>query len=196
MKFKRTTMVILSFIFVSHITATSYSQDRYRKTPYDSEGPFYPVERRADEDNNLIDIQGKSQAAKGDVLHLTGVVVSPDGMPHKDVTVEIWQTDANGLYLHPRDRSGGKRDPFFQYWGTARTDKEGKYSFKTLIPGKYEPRPPHIHFKVWEDGKAVLTSQMYIVASSDDASRINRLLQLEVKEMRAGEFSGHFRIVY
>ena len=196
MKFKLFTIVIMSLLITSHIITDSYAQDRLPKTPNDSEGPFYPAERRSDEDNNLIIIKGKFESAEGDVLNLTGVVVDTNGIPHREVTVEIWQTDANGLYQHPRDRSHGERDPFFQYWGKARTDQEGRYSFKTLIPGQYEPRPAHIHFKVWEGGREVLTSQMYIVSDSNMSSRTHKLLQLAVEEIRNGEYSGFFRIVY
>ena len=196
MNYKLIIILIISLILTSHLMTDSYSQYRYKRTPHDMEGPYYPVKRRSDEDNNLINVKGKSKLAKGDVLYLTGVVINTHGVPQKDVIVEIWQTDANGLYRHPKDRSKGKRDPFFQYWGTAKTDKEGKYSFKTLIPGKYEPRPPHIHFKVWVGKKVILTSQMYIIKNKISTSHINELLKLEVTKNKKGEYSGFFRIVY
>ena len=173
-----------------------HSQHKYEKTPMDAEGPFYPVTRKSDEDSDLINVKGKSKSAKGEVLNLTGVVVNKDGIPHKNVIVEIWQTDANGLYEHPKDRSKGKRDPFFQYWGRAKTNQEGEYSFKTLIPEKYEPRPSHIHFKIWAGKKVVLTSQMYVLKNKIHPSSINELLKLEVTKNKEEEYSGFFRIVY
>lgn len=183
---------VLTLSFVPNI----YAQSQYKMTPSDMEGPFYPVERQSDEDNDLINVEGKSKSAKGDVLNLTGVVLNENGNPQSDVVIEIWQTDAHGLYRHPRDRSGGKRDPFFQYWGRAKTNKEGKYSFKTIIPGEYEPRPPHIHFKVWVDEKVVLTSQMYIVTDKNNSPNVNELLKLDVTKNKEGEYLGFFRIVY
>ena len=182
---------ILSLLLVPNI----YAQSNYKKTPPDSEGPFYPIERQSDEDNDLLTVDGKSQSARSDVLHLTGIVTNENGNPRSDVIVEIWQADAHGLYRHPRDYSKGTRDPFFQYWGRAKTDKEGKYSFKTILPGEYEPRPPHIHFKVWQDGKVILTSQMYIVAGKKDSSNIHELLQLHVTKNKEQEYNGFFRIV-
>ncbi len=196
MKYKRINIFIMSFIFASLLITNSYSQYRYTKTPHDAEGPYYPVSRRSDEDNNLINVKGMSESAKGDVLDLTGVVINTNGIPQKDVTVEIWQTDANGLYRHTRDRSIGKRDPFFQYWGKTKTDEEGKYSFKTLIPGEYNPRPSHIHFKVWVGRKVILTSQMYIIKNKTNTSHINEPLNLYVTKNKKGEYSGFFRIVY
>ncbi len=192
-RLKRNVVIIfLTLLFVPNI----FAQLKYEMTPRDSEGPFYPVERQADEDNDLLHVKGKSSSAKGDVLNLNGVVVNQNGNTQSNVIIEIWQTDSNGFYRHPRDRSQGKRDPFFQYWGRAKTDKEGKYSFKTIIPGEYEPRPAHIHFKVWVDEKVVLTSQMYIVKGKNNQPYVNELLKLNVDENKEGEYVGFFRIVY
>ncbi len=184
-------IVVLIFLLVPNINA----QSEFKMTPRDSEGPFYPIERQSDEDNDLLNVKGQSKSAKGDVLNLTGVVLNESGNPQSDVIIEIWQTDKNGLYRHPRDRSRGKRDPFFQYWGRAKTDKEGKYSFRTIIPGAYEPRPSHIHFKVWVGEKVVLTSQMYIMKDKNSPPRVNKLLRLEVTKNKESEYLGFFRIV-
>ena len=196
MKNIRLIKIVLISIFSLTLATNVYAQSDYKMTPHDSEGPYYPIEKQSDLDNDLTTVKGKSKSAKGEVLYLTGVVSDDNGNPQSGVIVEIWQTDANGLYRHPRDRSKGSRDPFFQYWGRAQTDKEGKFSFKTIIPGKYQPRPPHIHFKVWENEKEVLTSQMYIVTGKNNASNINELLKLIVTQNKDQEYSGFFRIVY
>ena len=172
-----------------------HSQSQYLKTPSDTEGPFYPTDRQADEDNDLVNVRGKSKSAQGDVLYLQGIVLNQKGNPQAGVIIEIWQTDASGLYRHPRERTQGERDPLFQYWGKAQTDTEGNYHFKTLIPGEYEPRPPHIHFKVWVDGKAVLTSQMYIFTDENYRPKVNEQLKLEVVKKSEGDYSGFFQIV-
>ncbi|HEY1433315.1 MAG TPA: hypothetical protein VGF39_17045 [Stellaceae bacterium] len=44
-------------------------------------------------------------------------------------------------------------DPDFRGYGIAITDIEGRYRFKTVVPGGYPVipgwwRPPHIHFQV------------------------------------------------
>jgi protocatechuate 3,4-dioxygenase beta subunit len=195
MKYERLIKIIVvavsTFLFVPNLSAQSH----YKLTPRDMEGPFYPIERQPDEDNDLLNVEGKSSSASGDVLFLAGVVTDQKGHPRSNIIVEIWQTDARGLYRHPQDRSAGARDPFFQYWGRAYTDKEGKYSFKTIIPGKYEPRPAHIHFKVWVDDKVVLTSQMYIVKGETNPPQINELLALRVTKNNDQKYHGFFRIV-
>ena len=75
MNHKLINIFILSLIFILPLITNSYSQYKYEKTPHDMEGPYYPVDRRLDEDNNLINLKGKSKLAKGDVLYLTGVVI-------------------------------------------------------------------------------------------------------------------------
>ena len=196
MEYKRLTKYVIIFVLSLPLVPSSYAQSNFKKTPNDTEGPYYPIERQSDEDNDLVIVNGKLKPARGEVLYLTGVVSNENGTPRSNAIVEIWQTDANGLYRHPRDKSEGSRDPFFQYWGRAKTDNEGKYSFKTIIPGQYEPRPPHIHFKVWVDEKVVLTSQMYIVTSEKNYSNINELLKLNITENKEREYNGFFRIIY
>lgn len=196
MAYKKLKNIVIFLILSLSLGPNIHAQSNYKKTPNDSEGPFYPMERQSDEDNDLTIVDGKSKSARGDVLYLTGVVTNENGNPRSNVIIEIWQTDTNGLYRHPKDNAKGTRDPFFQYWGRAKTDKEGKYSFKTIIPGKYEPRPPHIHFKVWVDDKTVMTSQMYIAAGEYDSSNINELLKLNVTQNKEQEYYGFFRIVY
>jgi len=50
----------------------------------------------------------------------------------------------------------------FSYFGTDTTDAEGNFEFKTYRPGIYASRPvTHIHFKVFYEGRELLTSQFY-----------------------------------
>jgi protocatechuate 3,4-dioxygenase beta subunit len=57
-------------------------------------------------------------------------------------------------------------DPYFQGWGQTTTGTDGRYGFKTILPGAYPAgpdwtRPPLIHFKVTKPGFHTLTTQMY-----------------------------------
>lgn len=107
--------------------------------------------------------------ASGDVLVLYGQVLDVNANPQPNTVVEIWQTDANGVYDHPGDAGTGNRDMAFQFYGAATTDAEGWYAFRTILPGRYEPRPRHIHFKVKQEGNTLLTSQFYF---SDDVAEV------------------------
>jgi len=94
-------------------------------------------------------------------------VYDANGLPIEGVVVEIWQTDVNGVYLHPGDPGVENRDPNFQSYGEAMTDENGRYHFRTILPGLYEPRPRHIHVKVKLNGQELLTTQFYFAGEID-----------------------------
>lgn len=129
-------------------------------TPAQSEGPYYPVAKPADTDADLTRV-GSGPQAKGDVLVLDGKVVDRGGKPFAGARVEIWQTDHHGIYLHPDDERTGKRDKTFQFYGEARTDADGAFRFRTIVPALYPGRPRHIHMKVTPPGGKTLTTQLY-----------------------------------
>lgn len=169
-------------------------------TPPDQEGPFYPVVRQEDEDNDLVQVVGRPEPAAGNILHLSGTVRTVKGTPVAGAVVEIWQTDPHGRYQDARDRSPGPRDRNFQYWGKAVTGADGSYSFTTLVPGGYHPRPPHIHFKVWTEGKERLTSQIYFMnhpqaGTMNGRYRTPEALTVELHALQPGEFKAFFDII-
>jgi len=194
-------LAVLLIAILSLATSLSAARDKYEKTPSDHEGPFYPVIRQPDEDNDLLHVTGRPDPARGDVLKLSGAVLNTRGQPQKGVTVEIWQTDPSGRYKDARDNTPGKRDPNFQYWGQATTAEDGTFFFKTLVPGGYAPRPAHIHFKVWQDGKVILTSQIYLrnqpgKSAADFFKKYGRDSQaMDLETTKKNEYNGYFQIV-
>jgi len=134
-------------------------------TPAQTEGPFYPVTLPLDRDNDLIAVSGAEARARGTVLHLSGQILDRSSKPLANARVEIWQCDWQGIYLHPRDRGQNRRDAGFQGFGTATTDAEGRYRFRTIRPVAYAGRTPHIHFKV-AAGNSELTTQMYVAGDA------------------------------
>ena len=193
--------VVLLIAILSLAAGVSAARDMYEKTPSDYEGPFYPVIRQQDEDNDLTHVAGQSEPARGDVLNLSGVVSNTRGEPQKGVIVEIWQTDPSGRYKDARDNTPGERDPNFQYWGKATTAEDGTFFFKTLVPGGYAPRPVHIHYKIWVDGKVRLTSQIYFRNHPDRSESTPaelpayNLQTIDLQSVRPNEFKGFFHIV-
>ncbi len=145
-------------------------------TPSQQEGPYYPVDKPADRDNDLVAVAGAAGLPAGQVIEFGGVVYDAAGLPVPGAVVEIWQTDANGVYLHPRDPGFAGRDPNFQGYGEAVAGADGRYTFRTIVPGLYEPRPRHIHVKVRLDGQELLTTQFYfadeIALRGDDAAML------------------------
>jgi protocatechuate 3,4-dioxygenase beta subunit len=200
---KSNLMRILPFILVAVIFLTGLkaaAQESYPKTPVDHEGPFYPVTRQQDIDNDLTHVKGQTGIAKGDILNLSGLIVNTRGVAQQNLIIEIWQTDPLGRYKHPGDSTPGERDPDFQYWGAAFTDAGGKYFFKTVVPGAYEPRPAHIHYKVLKDGKTLLTSQIYFMKPNerDKLPSLTSRIELQTTDLiptESGEFEAFFRIV-
>lgn len=137
-------------------------------TPAETEGPFYPVAMPADADADLTRVKGRGSPARGAVLNLTGTVRDVAGKPLAGVAVEIWQTDHQGWYLHPRSVGEGVRDNNFQGFGRVVTDASGQYAFRTIKPVRYASRPPHIHFRVTAPGRAPLTTQMYFAGENKE----------------------------
>jgi protocatechuate 3,4-dioxygenase beta subunit len=139
-------------------------------TPAQQEGPYYTVNKPEDRDNDLTVLAGAAGSPRGQVIEFGGKVYDATGQPVPGAIIEIWQTDSNGVYLHPNDPSTGQRDPNFQFYGEAVTAADGSYSFRTILPGQYEPRPRHIHVKVFLEGQELLTTQFYFADDPDVAS--------------------------
>ncbi len=83
--------------------------------------------------------------------------------------IEIWQCDVNGKYLHPGDNRLVAYDQGFQGFGHNITDDAGNYAFRTIKPTKYPGRTPHIHVKVFDGNRELLTTQFYVAGNPDNA---------------------------
>lgn len=137
--------------------------DELTRTPAQTEGPFYPSKLPLDTDNDLIVINDALKPSIGTIAHVTGRVLGPTGSPLRNALVEIWQCDANGVYLHPGSGNSGKRDPNFQGFGRFMTGSTGEYYFRTIQPVLYPGRgAPHIHYKIKKGGKELLCTQCFI----------------------------------
>ena len=82
----------------------------------------------------------------GTPLVVDGRVVEPDGeTPAPGVVVFAYQTDRDGIYF-----SDGRPGSPWRLQGWARTDADGRFTFRTIRPGPYPGRhvPAHIHFAV------------------------------------------------
>jgi protocatechuate 3,4-dioxygenase, beta subunit len=148
-----------------YFTTRGAFADELAATPSRTEGPFYPDRLPLDTDNDLIIIKDSITPAVGEITHLTGRVLTSSGSPVKDVTIEIWQCDANEVYLHTGDSSSkqDQQDKHFQGFGRFTTASTGEYRFRTIKPVPYPGRPaPHIHFKVKKGDRELLTSQINI----------------------------------
>ncbi len=203
-------------LFLGAIGASLYATrglfaEQLIQTPAMTEGPFYPDKLPLDTDNDLIIISDRLTPAVGEITHLTGRVLGRDGSPIRNATVEIWQCDANQVYLHSADSGSAraKSDKNFQGFGRFTTASDGQYRFRTIKPVPYPGRPaPHIHVKVKRGDRELLTTQIFISGHPGNAQDgvfhdarglINReLIQADftpVENSKLGEFAANFDIV-
>ena len=118
-------------------------------SPYCTIGPYFPasfVEGHED----LTHIRGGT--ARGQHITLSGRILEQGGVPTRNTILEIWQPDSNGIFRHSEDSRCRDADPGFAGWGRARTDAEGWYKIRTVIPGSYladgVPRCPHANLMI------------------------------------------------
>jgi protocatechuate 3,4-dioxygenase beta subunit len=180
-------------------------------SPSLTEGPFYPDKLPLDQDNDLIIIKDSTTPAVGTITHLTGRVLTASGEPVNNATVEIWQCDANAVYLHSRDSTpkAAQQDRHFQGFGRFTTATAGEYRFRTIKPVPYPGRPsPHIHVKVKKGDRELLVTQIFIRDHEGNGrdgvfSGLNDVVDKElvmadfnpVKDSKIGEVQAQFDII-
>lgn len=145
-------------------------KDACKETVEQPEGPFYPGENQFQNNWDLT-----MTGTVGQVIYVRGHVLGqpkrdPMCVPVANAQVEIWQACDSGRYNNPKDPNPARLDPNFKYWGEALSDRDGKYMFKTIIPGAYPAgndwiRPPHIHYKITKLGYHELITQMYFAGN-------------------------------
>lgn len=131
-------------------------------TPSLTEGPYYKA-------GNFVrsDI---TEGQAGMPMSLTISVVDTSCKPIPNATVDIWHANAQGQYsgvTDPREGCATCGNATFLR-GTQTTNAQGQVTFQTIFPGWYPGRTVHIHVKVWQNGKQVLTSQFFVSQADSD----------------------------
>jgi len=153
------------------LVAAKASYANLTPTPAQSAGPFYPQVIPADADADLTRIGNGQDVASGEIIEVSGRILSVKGHALPDAVVEIWQADASGRYIDTKDNAAGTvRDRHFQGYGTVKTRAGGRYRFRTVRPAPYNAgisrRTPHIHFRVLHASLGELVAQMYFPGES------------------------------
>lgn len=167
----------LSLAGVGLLPGISRAQEALRPTWMEIIGPFYPVEKPADQDADLTLMAGRNERAQGDILYLTGRVLARNGAPVAGAVLEIWQANAAGRYAHTGDKNPAPLDPNFQGYARVVTDSEGRYAIKTIKPGAYPVpsgcmRAPHIHFDVTGKVTRLVTAMYFEGDALNDQDRV------------------------
>jgi protocatechuate 3,4-dioxygenase beta subunit len=122
----------------------------HKSTPPNPLGPFY---KRLTPVNNILRAPGDP----GLPLTLSGQIVDTRGDVVPNATLEVWQTNYQGLY----DLDG------YRYRGKQKVDKSGAYSFESVIPGHYPDKSricQHVHYLVMAPGHKPLVTQLYFAS--------------------------------
>jgi hydroxyquinol 1,2-dioxygenase len=122
-------------------------------TPTTVEGPFHVADPPT-----MSDGANMAKGAPGIPCFIVGKVRDLDGRPVANATLDLWQTDGEGLYEAQRDVTG----PWMR--GLYRTKPDGSYIVRTVAPIGYtipmdgpigglvnrtnvsHMRPAHVHF--------------------------------------------------
>lgn len=114
-------------------------------TSTDQEGPYYKAGSPQKEDLIENDMPGNP-------IVISGGVFDQDCNPISGAIIDFWQADTEGVY----DNSG------YILRGHVISDEKGFYRIRTMEPGPYTGRPPHIHVKVFSPGgEELITTQLY-----------------------------------
>ncbi|WP_412552671.1 protocatechuate 3,4-dioxygenase subunit alpha [Shimia sp. MIT1388] len=118
------------------------------------------------------DIAGPN--AKGERIRIEGLVIDGTGSPVKDVMLEAWQANAEGIYPHPEQ--AGETEEGFKGWGRVITDFDtGEWGFDTIKPGRAMGRNGHLmapHISLWIVARGInvgLNTRLYF----DDEAKAN-----------------------
>jgi len=186
----------------------AFAEELSRKTASLEEGPFYPPKLPLDTDNDVIIVNDSITPAVGEVTHLSGRLLDAKGDPIRNVAVEIWSTDHDGVYLADRGNQA-RYDSHFQGFGRFLTGSTGEYYFRTIKPVRYAGRQaPHIHFKVKMKGRREWTTQLFIKGHpgnaqdgvynriGDQAARDSVTVDfVPINDSRIGELAARFDLV-
>jgi protocatechuate 3,4-dioxygenase beta subunit len=113
-------------------------------TPPQTEGPFYTPDTPARKEFVGASTDGERLTVRGNVL-------DTQGKPIPNALLDFWHADAKGVY----DNEG------YTFRGHQHADENGRFVLKTIVPGLYPGRTPHIHVKVQAPNNEVLTTQLY-----------------------------------
>ena len=140
--------------------------------------------------------------SKATPIILKGQVLKEDGKtPIDNALVEIWHCDEYQVYDNASDE--------YKYRGGQRTNKEGKYEFKSIMPVPYKAnpnnesswRPAHIHMRVSVPGQQDLITQLYFKNGkyvdtdkySSNPQAVNRILT--ISQNNTGESEIIFNVI-
>ena len=164
---------------LAQLPPTPECRDNGAATPPQTEGPFYKP--RTPERADLTE-----PGLRGRTIELGGLVLTRSCKPVERAIVDLWHADSKGEY----DNTG------FRLRGHVRTDAEGRYRFRTIVPGIYPGRTRHFHVKVAPPEGRLLTTQLYFPGEAgNNADGLFRRELLIRTAKNEGALAGRFDFV-
>lgn len=144
-------------------TRDTWNFQEYRETPSQTGGPYVhigllPNQAEIDVFEKNLDNILVNDNTKGERIRLEGQVYDGLGLPLRDVLIEIWQADSDGVYPSEADLQDKAADENFLGWGRTGADFDtGFWSFETIKPGavpgrKGSTQAPHIALVLFARG--------------------------------------------
>lgn len=118
-------------------------------TPSQTVGPFFhfALTPSGDRIDALVESDLTGPSVAGTAIVVSGTVTDGAGAPVPDAMIEIWQADGNGVLPGSAGSNSG-----FTGFGRAATGPDGRYSFRTVRPGRVGGQAPHIVVGVFARG--------------------------------------------
>ena len=165
-------------------------------------GPFYRQDSRPMKLGDSI-----AQNPKAPLIGIYGRVLTADGRPVPNASLEVWQPDEEGWY------DMQKEDPSKQNLrGRFMTDADGKYYLRTVVPrgymvpmdgpvggliraqGRHGYRPAHIHFVVSAPGYREVVTALYLMGDDHlESDTVFGVTQSLVVSINANDADSPFR---
>ncbi|NJM72339.1 MAG: hydroxyquinol 1,2-dioxygenase [Scytonema sp. RU_4_4] len=157
-------------IGLSELVTLLHDTNHEIATESNLEGPMY---RPNAQERQMGDSLGVDE--DGETLLLSGRISDLNGKPIANAIIDVWQPNSKGFYdLQDSNQSSDN------FRGRFKTGSNGRYTFKTVIPGSYQVpdngpsgellrllgrhpwRAAHIHIKLDAPTYTPLTTQIYI----------------------------------
>lgn len=125
--------------------------------PTETAGPF-PLDLT---ENNYYFRKDIREGKAGTQLNLKLRIVGNENcLPMKNVRVNIWHCDKDGLYSGYSQQNNAGQAGLTYMRGYQFTDSDGEVDFTTILPGWYNGRVCHIHFQVHVSSAYAAVSQL------------------------------------